>query len=65
VAVVGPVRLHRIGAAANTANFLNTFGFIGCPAAKPPTPKFNPNAPMVAELATPIKQELVSLNGQK
>ena len=38
----GNNQIALIGAAANTATFLNMFGMIGCPAAKPQAPTSNP-----------------------
>ena len=61
-AVVPPVNIHLVGAAANTAQFLETFGLIGCPTAKPQPPAVNPNAPriMIANLKDELKGDLVA-----
>jgi len=61
VAISGDVQIQLIGAAANTANFLTTFGMIGCPA-KPQIPQVNPNTPFtkVASLDKELKGDFVS-----
>jgi hypothetical protein len=65
--VSGTVNIRLIGAAANTAEFLNKFGLIGCPTAKP-TPKTpRPNDPtiMQAKMTTAFHGDIVSPFGQK
>ena len=61
VTITGDTQIQLIGAAANTANFLATFGMIGCPA-KPQIPQVNPNTPFtkVASLKEPLKGDLAS-----
>lgn len=61
VVVSGDVPIQLIGAAANTANFLATFGMIGCPA-KPQIPQVNPNTPFtkVASLDKELKGDLAA-----
>lgn len=65
--VLPPVRFRFTGAAANTFNFLASFGLIGCPAAAPKPGIPNPNAPIIknANLIAPIRGNIVSPFGQK
>ena len=64
-----PVRIHLVGAAQNSADFLNAFGLIGCHAS-PPTPHNAPNPaipkiPETMEANLGFKGNLVSAVGQK
>lgn len=59
----GGVNIQLVGAAANTAQFMATFGMIGCPASVPKAPPhINPNAPRIdkVSLTTALSGDFVS-----
>ncbi len=58
--VSGAITIELVGAAANTATFLNLFGMLGCPAH--PTPKqFDPNKPII-KTASLKEPELITVS---
>jgi len=58
-----PVNIKLIGAALNTAQFLQSFGLLGCPAKA--SPQVNPNAPKIMTASLEVEGDFVSaVNGK-
>jgi hypothetical protein len=58
--VSGTVSIELVGAAANTATFLNLFGMLGCPA-QPKPKQFDPNKPII-KTASLKEPELITVS---